>query len=242
MRADGGRVLIVEDEPTIAGNLYSYLERHGLMPDAAYDGHGALALLRTGGFGAMVLDLGLPGLSGMDLLRTLQRDANLWCPVLVLTARDRLEDRLQAFDLGVEDYLVKPFALAEVLARLRVLLRRGRREDPGIMMLGELSYDPRNHAIAMGGQALPLPRKSRLLLETLLRAEDHLASQSQLKAALWPDGPPSERALNDQVHLLRRRLRAVGGGDVVAAPGLGWRLVLLAETGDGPFRSQPGSS
>lgn len=228
MRTDGARILIVEDEPTIAANLYGYLERQGMVPDAAYDGRGALTLLRQGGFGAMVLDLGLPGLSGMDVLRAQQRDAGLWCPVLVLTARDRMEDRLLAFDLGAEDYLVKPFALAEVHARLRVLLRRARGEGDGIIAFGALSYDPRGHAVTLRGQALALPRKSVLLLELLMRAAGHLATQAQLRAALWPEGPPSERALNDQVHLLRRRLRAAGGPDIVAAHGMGWQLVAPA--------------
>lgn len=242
MCTDGARVLIVEDEPTIAGNLYGYLERQGMVPDAAYDGHGALALLRAGGFDAMVLDLGLPGLGGMDVLRAQQRDSSLWCPVLVLTARDRLEDRLLAFDLGAEDYLVKPFALAEVFARLRVLLRRGLRDDPGVAPFGDLSYDPRRHAVTLRGEPLALPRKSVLLLEMLLRADGHLASQHQIRAALWPEGPPSERALNDQVHLLRRRLRGAGGPDIVAVHGLGWQLVGVAGDGARPSRSAPGPS
>ncbi|TAN26064.1 MAG: response regulator transcription factor [Castellaniella sp.] len=242
MRTDGARVLIVEDEPTIAGNLYGYLERQGLVPDAAYDGHGALTLLRTGGFGAMVLDLGLPGLSGMDVLRALQRDTSLWCPVLVLTARDRIEDRLLAFDLGAEDYLVKPFALAEVFARLRVLLRRGWPDDARAMLFGDLSYDPRSHAVTLRGQPLALPRKSVLLLEMLLRATGRPVSQLQIRATLWPEGPPSERALNDQIHLLRRRLREVGGPDVVAVHGLGWQLTGAAEDGPHSLRSAPDPS
>lgn len=239
MRTDGARVLIVEDEPTIAGNLYGYLERRGMVPDAAYDGHGALTLLRTGGFGAMVLDLGLPGLSGMDVLRVLQRDASLRCPVLVLTARDRIEDRLLAFDLGAEDYLVKPFALAEVFARLRVMLRRGWRDDAEVMLFGDLSYDPRSHAVTLRGQPLALPRKSVLLLEMLLRTAGHPASQHRIRAALWPEGPPSDRALNDQVHLLRRRLREAGGPDIVAVHGLGWQLVGAAQTSGHPIHPVP---
>ncbi|CAM5189485.1 DNA-binding response OmpR family regulator OS=Castellaniella defragrans OX=75697 GN=HNR28_000810 PE=4 SV=1 [Castellaniella defragrans] len=225
MPGEGGRILIIEDEPTIARNLYDYLECQGFAPDAAYEGHSALALLRTGGFDAVVLDLGLPGLGGMDLLRALQREPRPRCPVLVLTARDHIEDKLLAFDLGAEDYLVKPFSLAEVSARLRVLLRRGRHEDSQALSCGDLRYEPRSCTASFRGDPLMLPRKSVLLLEALLRAPGRLGSQGALKAALWPERPPSERALSDQVHLLRRRLRALGGPDVVVVHGVGWRLL-----------------
>jgi len=230
MPGEGGRILIVEDEPTIARNLYDYLERQGFAPDAAYEGHGALALLRAAPFDAMVLDLGLPGLGGMDVLRVLRQDASARCPVLVLTARDRIEDKLQAFDLGAEDYLVKPFALAEVAARLKVLLRRGRHEDSPALSYGDLRYEPRSRSASFRGEPLVLPRKSTLLLEALLRAPGRLVAQEALKAALWPEGPPSERALSDQVHLLRRRLRTLGGPDVVVVHGVGWRLVPAGPT------------
>ena len=218
------RILIVEDDPTIAANLYGYLERQGYTPDAAYDGQGALAMLSAAGFEAMVLDLGLPGMSGMDLLRAMQRDERLRCPTLVLTARDRMEDKLLAFELGAEDYLIKPFALAEVVARLRVLLRRGRGHEPEVAIFGDLGYDPCTHAATVRDKALPLPRKSVLLLELLLGTPGRPVSQARLKDTLWPDGPPSERALHDQVHLLRRRLREAGGPDIVVVPGQGWRL------------------
>ncbi|MFC4299207.1 response regulator transcription factor [Castellaniella hirudinis] len=223
--AGGPRILIVEDEPTLAENLYGYLERQGLAPDAAYDGHGALALLRTAVFDAVVLDLGLPGLSGLDVLRAMRRDSGLWRPVLVLTARERIEDKLLAFELGAEDYLVKPFSLAEVEARLRVLVRRGQGGEPGAIVCGQLRYDPQAQAVTLAGRPLALPRKSVQLLAVLLRPAGDLATHARLTAALWPDGPPSDRALHDQVHLLRRRLRAAGGPDIVAEPGRGWRLM-----------------
>ena len=222
--ADGPRILIVEDDPTLAENLYGYLERQGMAPDAAYDGHGALALLRGSAFDAVVLDLGLPGLGGLDVLRAMRRESALWRPVLVLTARERLEDKLLAFELGAEDYLVKPFSLAEVAARLRVLIRRGRGGESGPMEYGDLRYDPDSRTVTLAGRPLALPRKSVLLLAALLRPAGDLATHARLTAALWPDGPPSDRALHDQVHLLRRRLRAARGPDIVAEPGRGWRL------------------
>ncbi|MFV0284506.1 MAG: response regulator transcription factor [Castellaniella sp.] len=231
--ADGSRILIVEDEPTLSENLYGYLERQGMMPDAAYDGHGALALLRQMPFDAVVLDLGLPGLSGLDVLRCMRRESGLWRPVLVLTARERLEDKLLAFDLGAEDYLVKPFSLAEVVARLRVLVRRGQGDASGPLVHGALGYDPSSQTVTLAGLPLALPRKSVLLLEVLLRPAGALATHARLTAALWPDGPPSDRALHDQVHLLRRRLRAARGPDIVAEPGHGWRLA--------PISSRPGA-
>ncbi|MHA3903095.1 response regulator transcription factor [Castellaniella sp. WN] len=236
--ADGPRVLIVEDEPTLAENLYGYLERQGMAPDAACDGHGALALLRSAVFDVLVLDLGLPGLGGLDVLRAMRREPSLWRPVLVLTARERLEDKLLAFELGAEDYLVKPFSLAEVAARLRVLARRAQGGESGPIVHGDLCYDPGSQTVTLAGRPLALPRKSVLLLAVLLRPAGDLATHARLTAALWPDGPPSDRALHDQVHLLRRRLRAARGPDIVADPGRGWRLVSassgVAADEDGP--------
>ena len=225
--AGGVRVLIVEDEPTLAENLYGYLERQGLLPDAAYDGHGALALLRTSAFDVVVLDLGLPGLGGLDVLRAMQHEPGVWRPVLVLTARDRLQDKLLAFELGAEDYLVKPFSLAEVAARLQVLARRGRTRNAGPLVHGPLRYDPQTHQVTLADQPLVLPRKSVLLLAALLQAGGDVATHARLTDVLWPDGPPSDRALHDQVHLLRRRLRAVRGPGIVAVPGRGWRLAAV---------------
>lgn len=225
MLADGGRVLIVEDDLTIAENLYGYLERQGFVPDAAFDGRGALSLLAAGRFDALVLDLGLPGLGGMDVLRAMRREERLWCPVLVLTARDRVEDKLLAFELGAEDYLVKPFALAEVAARLNVLVRRGRRQDPGgAIERAGLRYDPGTCSVTFRGGPLLLSRKSLLLVELLLRADAGVVSQASVRAALWPEGPPSDRALNDQIHLLRRSLREAGGPEIVSIRGMGWQL------------------
>ncbi|MGX5659039.1 response regulator transcription factor [Castellaniella ginsengisoli] len=222
--AAGPRILIVEDDPTLAENLYGYLERQGMTPDVAYDGHGALALLRESSFDAVVLDLGLPGLGGLGVLRAMGREPALWRPVLVLTARERLEDKLLAFELGAEDYLVKPFSLAEVVARLRVLARRGRGGEAGPLVHGDLRYDPHAQTVTLAGRPLALPRKSVLLLAALMRSAGGLATHERLTAALWPDGPPSDRALHDQVHLLRRRLRAEQGPDIVADPGRGWRM------------------
>ncbi len=231
--AAGARILIAEDEPTLAENLYGYLERQGMAPDVAYDGHGALALLHGSVFDAVVLDLGLPGLGGLDVLRAMRREPMLWRPVLVLTARERLEDKLLAFDLGAEDYLVKPFSLAEVAARLRVLARRGQGGESGPLVHGNLRYDPHSQAVTVAGRPLILPRKSVLLLAALLRPAGGLATHAHLTAALWPDGPPSDRALHDQVRLLRRRLRAERGPDIVAEPGRGWRLAPVPDDADG---------
>ncbi len=225
MDVTGRRILIVEDDVTIAGNLYDYLSRLGMVPDAAYDGRAALAMLRDEIFDAVVLDLGLPGLSGLDVLRAMARAPALRRPVLVLTARDGLQDKLQAFELGAEDYLIKPFSLAEAAARLRVLLQRGRRvagEAP--LSCGDLRYDPGTHAVTLAGRALALPRKSVLVLEALMRQVGEPVNHARLTALLWPDGPPSDRALHDQLHLLRRRLRDAHGPSVQAVRGRGWRL------------------
>lgn len=136
------RVLIVENDTTIAENLYTYLELKGFAVDAAYDGNGALALLQDQDFDALVLDLGLPGLDGFGVLQALRQSRQTPIPTLVLTARSQLESKLTAFDLGADDYLIKPFALAEVEARLRALMRRGHTGTARLTALGRSGIQP----------------------------------------------------------------------------------------------------
>ena len=141
------RVLIIEDNPDIAANLGDYLEDHGHTVDFAGDGVTGLHLAVVNNFDAIVLDLALPGMDGLEVCRKLRSEAGKDTPVLMLTARDRLEDKLAGFDTGADDYLVKPFELQEVEARLKVLASRGRRRSPRELKVGELSYnlDTLNH-------------------------------------------------------------------------------------------------
>lgn len=220
------RILIVEDDMTIAGNLYAYLEAHGFVPDAAYDGVHALALLKANTFDAVVLDIGLPGLDGFRVLRGLREEGGSSVPVLVLTARDTLEDKLTGFAHGADDYLTKPFALAEVHARLTALIHRSHGAvTASPKRFGELMLDPRTQQVTVGDVPVHLTRKSVQILTLLLRDPGRVMTRPALENALWAGEPPSSDALRSQMHLLRRALSDAGFEGIETAHGVGWRLV-----------------
>ncbi|MGB3290079.1 MAG: response regulator transcription factor [Burkholderiaceae bacterium] len=225
MSAPKPRVLLVENDFTVAQNLYSYLELKGFVPDAAYDGHGALGLLENGEFDAVVLDIGLPGLDGYGVLQALRQGRHAGLPVLMLTARGQLEDKLAAFDLGADDYLVKPFALAEVEARLRVMLRHAARgHQDAVPEFAGIAYDAAAQSLKVHGKTVRLTRKSLLILELLLRHAGELVPRRRLEQVLWPDEPPSDEALRSQMHLLRKALQEAGYNGIETVHGQGWKL------------------
>jgi DNA-binding response OmpR family regulator len=220
------RVLIVEDDATIAGNLYSFLEARGFVPDAAYDGRAALSLLTTQHFDVVILDVGLPGLDGYGVLRALRTEHMLPVPVLMLTARDELEDKLAGFSHGADDYLTKPFALAEVEARLHALIQRANGVvGTPVRRCGPLSYDSRRRAVLVEGQPVHLTRKSCMILDALLRDPGRVVPRIELESLLWGSEPPSSDALRSQVHLLRKALADAGFDGIETVHGTGWRLV-----------------
>jgi DNA-binding response OmpR family regulator len=227
------RVLIVEDDATIAGNLYSYLEKRGFVPDAAYDGRAALGLLTSQHFDVVVLDVGLPGMDGYAVLRALRTEHMLPVPVLMLTARDELDDKLAGFAHGADDYLTKPFALAEVEARLHALIQRasGAVATP-VRRWGALSYDTRTRMVSVDGQPVHLTRKSCMIIDVLLRDPGRVVPRAELESLLWGSEPPSSDALRSQVHLLRRALADAGFDGIETVHGTGWRLAGI-EGGEG---------
>lgn len=219
------RVLVVEDDTTIADNLHAYLSRHGFDVDLAHDGAAAIARLEAQRFDVLVVDLGLPRVGGMRVVEHLRRALGDPTPVLVLTARDALGDKLDAFAIGADDYLVKPFALAEVAARLNALHRRARREvATDVLECGPLRLDRRVHAVRVDDRPLRLTRMSIRLLERLMRDPGRVVPRAELEAALWPDDLPEGDALRSQVHLLRRGLQAAGYDGLETVHGIGWRL------------------
>jgi DNA-binding response OmpR family regulator len=226
---DGCRVLVVEDERTIAANLHEYLSARGFEVDLAHDGAAAIARLGAETFDVVVLDLGLPRVAGGEVLERLRRTLRVATPVLVLTARDALGDKLDAFGLGADDYLVKPFAMAEVAVRIAALHRRARGatvED--VLATGALRLDRRTHEASFDGTALRLGPMSMRLLERLLRDPGRVVPRSELEAALWPDDPPGGDVLRGQVHLLRRALAAAGFTGLETVHGVGWRIAAPA--------------
>src|ERR671937_301509 len=152
------RVLVVEDEARMASVIRRSLEREGLAADVAGKGEEALWMAAAVEYDAIVLDVMLPGLSGFDACRLL-RERGVWAPVLMLTARDAVSDRVEGLDSGADDYLVKPFALAELHARLRSLTRRGKPERPTVIEVGDLSLDPARREVCRAGRSIDLSAK-----------------------------------------------------------------------------------
>ena len=218
-------VLIVEDERTIAGNLVEYLETHGHPVDVAYDGPAAIARLSSETYDVVVLDLGLPRLDGLQVLRHLRSTLGVATPVLVLTARDQLDSKLSSFAAGADDYLIKPFALAEAQTRIAALHRRASGAIvSSVARAGALELDRRTRTVRMNGIALRLMPQSMRILEILLRDPGRMVSRAELEAALWPDDPPETDALRSQIHLLRRALVRGGYHGLETVPGVGYRL------------------
>lgn len=221
------RVLIVEDDPTIAGNLYSFLEARGFLPDVAYSGPAALQRLQEQRFDAVLLDIGLPGMDGNAVLHDMRTQRRLDVPVLMLTARDSLEDKLAGFSHGADDYLTKPFALLEVEARLLALIQRAQGSTvDAVRAFGPLQFDTRSRAVSVNDVPVHLTRKACLIIEVLLRDPGRVVRREELESALWGNEPPSSDALRSQVHLLRRALADAGFDGIETVHGTGWRLTL----------------
>ena len=176
------RVLIIEDDLDIATNLYDFLEGRGCVVDMARDGVSGMHLAVSGEFDAIVLDLGLPGMDGLRLCSKLRREARQDVPVLILTARDVLDDKLAAFDCGADDYLVKPFALREVEARLKALVsrRRGRVIDRKLVS-GTIEFDTSSLAVAVDGRPVHLSRKCLRLLVMMMTEPNRVYSRAELQ-------------------------------------------------------------
>jgi DNA-binding response OmpR family regulator len=224
------RVLIIEDDPAIATNLYDFLEGHGHVVDAAADGVTGLHLAVTGGFDAILLDLALPAMDGLTLCRKLRDEAGNDTPVLMLTARDTVADKLEGFARGADDYLVKPFALKEVEARLAALhKRRTGRVAAKELVTGDLALDPRSLRVRFRGKEVRLPPKCIHLLQTLMAEPDRLFSRKELEIAVWGDEQETSDTLRSHMHVLRRELSRAGGDDPIEnLHGLGYRLVPRA--------------
>jgi DNA-binding response OmpR family regulator len=219
------RVLIIEDDLDIATNLYEFLESRGNTVDMARDGVSGMHLAVSGEFDAIVLDLGLPGMDGLCLCRKLRREARQDVPVLILTARDVLDDKLTAFDCGADDYLVKPFALREVEARLKALVARRRgRVINSKMVHGAIAFDPTNMAVSVDGRPVHLSRKCLRLLEMMMSAPNRVYSRAELEQELWGDEHPQSDSLRSHMHMLRRALTDSRGlSPIETVHGVGYR-------------------
>lgn len=222
------RILLIEDQRDVAANIWDFLDRRGYVLDHAVDGVTGLRLALARPYDVIVLDLGLPRLDGLDLCAEL-RSAGRTTPVLMLTARDTLDDKLRGFARGADDYVVKPFAMRELEARIRVLLRRDRPGAVNCLRLGELELDPAACQIRLAGRLINLTATQVKLLELLIRRFPAVVGQGELAHVLWGDRPYDAANLYSQVHALRALLgESLGAPSIRAVRGLGYRLDAAA--------------
>jgi two-component system OmpR family response regulator len=219
------RVLVVEDEVRMSRVLKRGLEEEGHAVDLACDGPEGLWLATENQYAAIVLDVMLPGFDGFELCRKL-RAAGVWAPVLMLTARDAVDDRVRGLDAGADDYLVKPFSLLELAARLRALARRDSRARPAVLSEGDLKLDPASKRAWRGNTELQLSPKEFALLELFLRHPGVVLTRSQILDAAWDfayDG--TSNVVDQYVTYLRRKIDVpFGRHDLETVRGMGYRL------------------
>jgi len=219
------RVLVVEDERKMADVLRRGLGRAGLAVDFAGDGEGALLRAGATEYDAIVLDAMLPDLDGLEVCRRLRAE-RIWAPVLMLTARAAVPDRVDGLDAGADDYLAKPFAFDELLARLRALARRGPVERAPVLEVGDLRLDPAGHRAWRGGAPLELSAKELALLEIFMRNPGHVLTRFALLEHAWPDQYENRSNVIDvYVRLLREKIdRPFGRASLQTVRGVGYRL------------------
>jgi two-component system OmpR family response regulator len=219
------RLLIVEDEAKLAALLRRGLQEEGHAADVAGRGEDALWMARARPYDAIVLDVMLPDLDGFEVCRAL-RDAEIWTPVLFLTARDALDDRVGGLDSGGDDYLVKPFSFPELLARLRAVTRRGPVERPTVLDVGSLRLDPAARRVWRDGTELRLSAKEFALLEVFMRRPDETLSRIELLDAAWDMAYENRSNVIDvYVRYLREKIdRPFGCASLETVRGVGYRL------------------
>ena len=220
-------ILLIEDNDALAANIGEYLEQAGDVVDFALDGLTGLRLAQSNAYDAIVLDLTLPGLDGLRVARRLREDAGIMTPILMLTARDTVQDKLDGFDAGGDDYLTKPFDLLELQARLKALVRRAVGANR-VISVGDLVFDTGSVSVRRGDTPVKLTRTGLRMLELLMRRAPDVVTRQEMERAIWGDEPPeSDAALRVHVHGLRVALdRPFAHKLLHTVPGIGYRLAL----------------
>jgi two-component system OmpR family response regulator len=219
------RILVVEDEIKMASLLRRGLAEEGLAVDVAGSGEDALIRASATEYDAIVLDVMLPGISGFETCRQM-REKGTWAPVLMLTARDSIEDRIAGLDGGADDYLTKPFSLGELSARLRALFRRQPSERPAVLEVGDIRLDPARRHVTRNGTEIDLSAKEFALLETFMRSPGRVLSRFQLIEHAWDYSYEQRSNVVDvYVRYLREKLdRPFGVESIETVRGSGYRL------------------
>jgi DNA-binding response OmpR family regulator len=219
------RILLVEDEQRLSDTIKRGLTDHGFVVEVAFNGTDGLWLASENAFDAIVLDIMLPGLNGYDVLKHL-RARKVWTPVLMLTAKDGEYDQVDAFDLGADDYLTKPFSFVVLLAHLRALIRRGAPERPVVMTVGDLVLDPSTHRVTRAGQDITLTPKEFALLQFFMQHAGEALTKSHILDHVWdPAFDGDLNVVEVYVRYLRLKLDApFGRRSIETIRGVGYRL------------------
>jgi DNA-binding response OmpR family regulator len=199
-------ILLVEDNRDLATNLFDYFEARGYTMDLAGDGIPGLNLASTNSYDVIVLDLMLPSMDGLTMCKRL-REAGKSTPILMLTARDSLEDKINGLEAGADDYVVKPFSMREVEARLLALVRRSQvREGVNVLQVGNLTFNTGTLKVQRGDRGIVLPPIALKFLETLMRHSPRVLPREEVERAIWGDTPPDSDALRGHLHILRNAI------------------------------------
>jgi len=195
--------LVIEDNPDLVANLYDYLEPRGYVVDAAYDAKSGLRFAQENDYDAIILDLTLPGMDGLEVCQKLYNsDRNI--PILMLTARDTLKDKLDGFSSGADDYLVKPFAMQELEVRLKAIVRRARGEQSReTIKIGDLQFNPATLELLRAGKSITLPPIPLKILELLIRQSPRVVPRKEIERRIWGNIRPDSDALRTHMSVLR---------------------------------------
>lgn len=200
------RLLVIEDNLDIAENIGDYLQAQGAIMDFAMDGIGGLHLALTNTYDVIILDIMLPGMDGLTTCRKLRKEAGKETPVLMLTARDTLNDKLKGFASGADDYLVKPFALQELAARVNALSKRRRPASRAILRVADLELDVGSMQASRAGRAIKLNRACLQILTMLMESYPNVTPRAEIETALWGEMLPGSDALRSHIYALRRAI------------------------------------
>ncbi|UGQ47727.1 response regulator transcription factor [Massilia endophytica] len=226
------RILIIEDNPDIVANLYGFLEPKGHVLDSAGNGYGGLALAAQHEYDAVVLDVMLPGLNGLELCQKLRGELRKATPVLMLTARDTLQDKVAGFDSGADDYLVKPFSLVELEVRLKALVRRagGGHAPSAALAVGDLTFDTDTFEVRRAGRPIALTKTGYTILRLLMKESPKVVTREVIEQAVWGEDRPDSDALRVHIHALRQALdKPYPFAMLRTIAGIGYKLVASDE-------------
>ena len=221
------KILIIEDNPDIVANIYAFFEPKGFELDNAHNGISGLTLAANNRYDVILLDVMLPGIDGTKLCKKLRDELHNKTPVLMLTARDTILDKVAGFDSGADDYLVKPFSLIELESRIKALIRRHQDEHfEHSLAVGPLSLNANEHTIRREGTSLKLTPTGFKILETLMNASPRVVSKSELEEKVWGEDIPSSDALRTHMHSVRVQVdKPFARPMIMTMPGVGYQII-----------------